>query len=128
MPGINNHLKRFAKFDASTTSSLPDKLTAVTSCDGDFSQIHTIKSSIDLFVNNKVIANKQHASRSAVKQVANIGKPFKLIKLMLPSYSVQHILADRCPMKALTIHAFKEQLNNDLNLAAKKMKSLIDFI
>jgi hypothetical protein len=31
-------------------------------------------------------------------------------------------------MKALMIHAFKEQLNNDLNLAANKMKSLIDFI
>jgi hypothetical protein len=31
-------------------------------------------------------------------------------------------------MKALIIHAFKEQLNDDLNLAANKMKSLIDFI
>jgi hypothetical protein len=47
---------------------------------------------------------------------------------MLPSYSVQHIPADRCPMKALMIHAFKEQLNDDLNLAANKMKSLINFI
>jgi hypothetical protein len=31
-------------------------------------------------------------------------------------------------MKALMIHAFKEQLNDDLNLAANKMKSLINFI
>jgi hypothetical protein len=61
MPGINDHRKRFANFDASTTSSIPDKLTAVTYCDGDFSQIDAIKSSINLFVNNKVIANKQHA-------------------------------------------------------------------
>ncbi len=128
MPGINDHWKRFANFDASTTSSMPDKLTAMTYCDGDFSQIDAIKSSIDLFVNNKVIANKQHASRLAIEQAANVGKPFKLIKSMLPSYSVQHILADRCPMKALMIHAFKEQLNNDLNLTANKMKSLIDFI
>ncbi len=75
-----------------------------------------------------MIANKQHASRSAVEQAADVGKPFKLIKLMLPSYSVQHILANRCPMKALMIHAFKEQLNDDLNLAANKMKSLINFI
>jgi hypothetical protein len=31
-------------------------------------------------------------------------------------------------MKALMIHAFKEQLKDDLNLAANKMKSLINFI
>jgi hypothetical protein len=128
MPGIKNHWKRFANFDASTTSSIPDKLTAVTYCDGDFSQIDAIKSSIDLFVKNKVIANKQHASWLAIKQAADVGKTFKLIKSMLPSYSVQHIPADRCPMKALMIHAFKEQLNNDLNLTTNKMKSLIDFI
>jgi hypothetical protein len=88
MPGINDHWKRFANFDASTTSSMPDKLTAVTYCDGDVSQIDAIKSSIDLFVDNKVIANKQHASRSTIKQAADVGKPFKLIKSMLPSYSV----------------------------------------
>jgi hypothetical protein len=109
-------------------SSIPDKLNAVSYCDGDFSQIDVIKSSIDLFVDNKVIANKQHASWLAVEQAADVGKPFKLIKSMLPSYSVQHIPADRCPMKALMIHAFKEQLNNDLNHAANKMKSLINFI
>jgi hypothetical protein len=74
-----------------------------------------------------VIANKQHTSWLAIKQAADVGKPFKLVKSMLPSYSVQHIPADRCPMKALMIHAFKEQLNNDLNLTANKMKSLIDF-
>jgi hypothetical protein len=39
MPGINNHRKRFANFDASTMSSMPDKLTAVTYCDGDFRQL-----------------------------------------------------------------------------------------
>jgi hypothetical protein len=31
-------------------------------------------------------------------------------------------------MKTLMIHAFKEELNDDLNHAANKMKSLIDFI
>jgi hypothetical protein len=85
MPGINDHRKSFAKFDASTTSSIPDKLTAVTYCNGDFSQVDAIKSSINLFVDNKVIANQQHASRLAVEQAADVGKPFKRIKLMLPS-------------------------------------------
>ncbi len=61
MLGINDHQKWFAKFDGCTLNSIPDKLTAVTYCDGDFSQIDAIKSSIDLFLNNKMIANKQHA-------------------------------------------------------------------
>jgi hypothetical protein len=127
-PGINDHFKWFAKFEASSMSSIPDKLTAVSYCDGDFSQIEAIKLSIDLFIDNKMIANKQHASRLAVEQAADVGKPFKLIKSMLPSYSVQHIPADRCPMKAMMIDAFKVQLNDNLNLAPNKMKSLIDFI
>ncbi len=127
-PGINDHCKWFAKCDASLMSSIPDKLTAVSYCDGDFSQIDAIKSSINLFVDNKVIPNKQHASWPAVKQAADVGKPIKLIKSTLLSYSVQNILADRCLMKVLMIHAFNEQLNDDLKLAANKLKSLIDFI
>ncbi len=34
-PGINDQCKRFAKFDASLMSSIPDKLTAVSYCDGE---------------------------------------------------------------------------------------------
>jgi hypothetical protein len=86
LPGINDYRKWFAKFGAFTMSSIPDKLTAVTYCDGDFSQIDAIESSINVFVENKVIANKQHASWSAVKQPADLTKVFMLIKLMLPSY------------------------------------------
>jgi hypothetical protein len=47
MTGINDHQKRFAKFDGCTLNSIPDKFTAVTYCDGDFSQINAIKSLID---------------------------------------------------------------------------------
>jgi hypothetical protein len=61
MPGITNHWKRFAKYDGCTLNSIPDKLTAVTYCDGDFGQINAIKSLIKLFTNNKVIDNTQHA-------------------------------------------------------------------
>jgi len=49
-------------------TSTPDQITAVTNRDGDFSQIDEIKSSINLFTNNEVIANKQHASRLGVEQ------------------------------------------------------------
>ena len=74
-------------------NSIPDKLTAVTYCDGYFSQIDAIKSSIDLFTDNKVIANKQHASWSGVKQPADLVRVFKLIKNMLPSHMVKNIPA-----------------------------------
>ncbi len=128
MPGINDHWKRFAKIDTSTLTSIPDKMTAMTYCDGDFSQIDAIKSSIDLFTNNKVIiANKQHASQSGVEQPADLAKVFKLIKNRHPSHTVKNIPAKRCHMKALMLDAFKEKLE-DLNLAPNKRHSLVDFI
>ncbi len=110
LPGINDHRKRYAKFDASSGSPIPDKLTAVTYCDGNFSQVDAIKTSIDLFAENKVIANKQHASRSGVEQVADLARVFKLIKNLLPSHTMKNIPAERCPMKALMLDAFKGQL------------------
>ncbi len=64
IPGINNHRQVYGKFDASSGSSIPDKLTTVAYCDGDISQIDVINNSINLFVDNKDIANKQHASWS----------------------------------------------------------------
>ncbi len=126
VPGINDHRKRFANFDTST-GSIPDKLAAVTYCDGDFSQIDAIKSSINLFTDNKVIANKQHASWSGVEQPADLAKVFKLIKSMLPSHTVKNIPAERCPVKVLMLIAFKEKLD-DLTLAPNKRHSLVDFI
>ncbi len=124
---INDHRKRFAKFDGCTLNSIPDKLTAVTYCDGDFSQINAIKSSIDFFTNNKVIANKQHTSWSGVKQPADLARVFKLIKNMLPLHTVKIIPAERCPMKALMLDSFKEKLEH-LNLAPNKRHSLVDLI
>ena len=62
IPGINNHRKRFIKFDTSFMTYIPDKLTAVSYCDGDISQMEAINSGTDLLTGNKVIANKQHAS------------------------------------------------------------------
>ncbi len=126
VPRINDHCKRFANLDAST-GSIPDKLTAKTYCDGDFSQIDAIMSSINLFTDNKVIANKQYASWSRVEQLADLAKVFKLIKSMLPSHTVKNIPAERCLMKALMLNAFKEKLDN-LTLAPNKRHSHVDFI
>ncbi len=127
IPGINDHRRVYGKFDASSGSSIPNKLTAVAYCDGDISQINVIKNSINLFVDNKVIANKQHASRSGVKQPADLARVFKLIKTLLPEHTVKNIPAERCPMKVLMIDAFKNKLDN-LCLPSNKTKSLIDFI
>ncbi len=102
-------------------------MTAVAYCDGNISQINVIKNSINLFVDNKVIANKQHASWSGVEQPADLARVFKLIKTLLPEHTVKNIPVERSPMKALMIDAFKNKLDN-INLPFNKTKSLIDFI
>ena len=48
--------------------------------------------------------------RSGVEQPADLARVFKLIKNLLPSHTVKNIPAERCPMKALMLDAFKEQL------------------
>ena len=110
LSGINDHRKQYAKFDASSGSPIPDKLTAVTYWDGDFSQVDATRTSIDLFVDNKVIANKQHALRLGVQQPADLARVFKLSKNLLPSHMVKNIPAERSPTKALMLDAFKEKL------------------
>ncbi len=51
--------------------SIPDKLTAVTYCNGDFLKLDASKTSMDLFVDFTVIANKQHAAQLGVEQPAD---------------------------------------------------------
>jgi hypothetical protein len=73
--------------------------------------MNVIKNSINLFTDNKVIANKQHASWSGVIQTADLARVFKLIKRLLPEHTVKNIPAERCPMKAVMIDAFKNKLD-----------------
>ena len=54
--------------------------TAVAWCDCDMSQIDAIKRSVDLYVENKMIANKLNATRSGVEQPADLARVFKSIK------------------------------------------------
>jgi hypothetical protein len=119
IPGINDHRRVYGKFDASSGSSIPDKLTAVAYCDDDISQINVIKNSINLFIDKKVMANKQHASWSRVQQPADLARVFKLIKTLLPEHTVKNVPAERCPMNALMIDAFKNKLDN-LRLPSNK--------
>ncbi len=59
---INLQRKRYCSFDIATGTSIPDKATAVAWCVGDISQIDAIKRSVELYVENKIIANKQNAA------------------------------------------------------------------
>ncbi len=102
-------------------------MSTVAYCDGDISQINVIKNSNNLFIDNKVITNKQHASWSVVEQPADLARVFKIIKTLLPEHTVKNIPAERCPMKALMIDTFKNKLYV-LRLPSNKTKSLIDFI
>ena len=125
--GVNDHRKHFAGFDAGTGQECPDELTAVSWCDGDLSQIHAITNGTDELTANKIIANKQHAARSAVEQPADLTKVFKLIKLNLPHHSVADISSDMCPMKKLLMQAFNDVLEC-VHLPSAKRRHLIDFL
>ena len=56
------HRKIYRKYDG--TGEIPESMTAVSWCDGDLSQIEAIKSMVDLYSDNNIIANKQNAARS----------------------------------------------------------------
>jgi hypothetical protein len=62
LPGINLQRKKYCNFDINAGTTIHNKTTAVASCDGDMSQIDAIKQCVDLYVENKIIANKQNAA------------------------------------------------------------------
>jgi len=80
IPGIKAQRKHFAGFDSTSGEPVPDNLTAVSWCDGDLSQVKAITDSADELTANKIIANKQHAARSAVEQPADLANVFNVIK------------------------------------------------
>jgi hypothetical protein len=62
IPGINLLRRKYCNFDIAAGTSIPDKATAVAWCNGDLSQIDAIKQTVELFAENKIIANKQNAA------------------------------------------------------------------
>ncbi len=79
--------------------TIPDTVPVVAWCDGDMSEINAIKRSVDLYVENKIIANKQNAAQSGVRQPADLARVFKSIKKIQKTHTVRDITVDRCPMK-----------------------------
>jgi hypothetical protein len=97
--GINLQRKRYCNFDIAAGPSIPNKASAFAWCDGDLSQIDTIKQSVEVYVENKIIANKQNAARSGVEQSVNLTPVFKITKKIQHTHTVRDIPVDRCPMK-----------------------------
>jgi hypothetical protein len=104
--GINLQLKRYCNFDIAAGTSILNKATAVAWYDGDLSQIDAIKRSVEMYAENKIIANKQNAARSGVEQPANLTPVFKIIKKIQHTHTVRDIPVDRCPMKRVISDMF----------------------
>ena len=102
--------------------------TSVAWCDGDMSQIDAIKQSVDLFVENKIVANKQNAAWSGAEQRADFALVFKSIQRIQSKHTVWDIPVDRCPMKRLISDMFHSEKLGSLSLKSSKKNALIDFL
>ena len=58
----------------------------------------TLKQSVEMYVENKIIANKQNTARSVVDQPADLTPVFKIIKKIQHTHTVRDIPVDRCPI------------------------------
>ena len=128
IPGIKAQRKHFGNFDSAPGEPIPDELTAVSWCDGDLSQIKAITDMADELTANKIVANKQHAARSAVEQPADLANVFNVIKSSMPLYTVSDSPPESCPMKKMISDAFKSGELSFIKMAENKKRALIDFL
>lgn len=129
IPGIKAHRLKYGNFDSDSGAAIPDHLTAVSYCDGDFGNLSVIKENAQMLKDLKIVANKQNAARSAVEQPADLAKCFKIIKELLPTYTATDLPPDRSPVKDRVSTAFltKPKLMS-LRLKSTKKGALIDFL
>ena len=92
------------------------------------SQIDVIERSVDLYIEDKIIANKQNAAWSGVEQPADLAQVFKSIKKIQKTHTVRDIPVDRCPMKKLISNMFESDRLEFLSLKSRKKNVLIDFL
>ncbi len=126
--GINLQRKKYCNFDINAGTTIPNKATAVAWCDGDMSQIDAIKQCVDLYVENKIIANKQNAAWSDVGQPADLARVFKSVKKIRKAHTVRDTPEDRYPMKRLISDMFHSEKLEFLSLKSSKKNALIDFL
>ncbi len=87
-----------------------------------------LKRSVELYVENKIIANKQNSTRSGVEQPADLTHVFKIIKKIQHTHTVRDIPVDRCPVKQVISNMFHSETLSFLSLKSTKKHALIDFL
>ncbi len=128
IPYINWLRKEFAGYNIEDGTTIPDELTAVAWCDGDVSQLNSMTNEYKILRDQKIIANKQNAARTAVEQAADLMPVFKVFNKDAKKHTVTNVDASRHPMKMKVMIAFQSDEMKHLNLGPKKTASLIDFI
>ena len=101
VPGVKDHQLVYDNLDSDAIPSVPVEETAVVWCDGDIPYIDAVTGNLKLFVNNAIIAKKQHAAGAGAEQPADLAKVFRVLKELLPSHIVRDLPPERCPMKKL---------------------------
>ena len=112
-------------------SPIAEDLKSVSWSDGDAKQVETIvsESSIDIYKENMIVANKQNAARSGTEQAADLTKTFKIMNLLQNKVTVSNISCDRHPMKRIINSAMKNlSSSNKLVLKPTKHNAIVDFI
>ena len=80
LPFVYDSRSKYDSFTHDGITQIPDALTALSWCDGGTSQIANIVEDIDVYIANKIIANKQSAARSGTEQAADLCKVFPCLK------------------------------------------------
>ena len=111
--------------------SIPNGLRAICWSDGDLSQIETIvdPESLEIYMNNLIMACKQNPGRTGTEQPADLALVFCLMKQLQYTFSLSDVPSEKHPMKNIITKAF-EKLRKEGRLCLKtnKSRALIDFI
>ena len=85
--------------------------------------------SLKIYKENNITANKQNASRSATEEDADLAKVFKIMLAMEQTITVRNIPYDRHPMKITIYNSLQKLANeNKLILKSSKKNAIIDFV
>lgn len=128
VPFINLTRKEFCKFNVDAGTAIPVEDTAVSWCDGDLSEVASIASNVDKFVENKIICNKQNAARSGVEQPADLAKVFSSLKYSVNRLTAKDKSMDTHLMKRRITEAFNSDKLKFLSLKPNHKKAIIDFV
>ena len=127
IPGINGHRKEFDNFDRELHNEIPKKLTSVASLDGDIPGLTACFELMQMFTDELIRLNKGNAARTGAEQACDLVKIFKLLRQLLPYYTVRDIPPEQCPIKMLIMNAFASDRLEGLNLSDNNKACIIDF-